>query len=75
MEEDGGEDAWGRMVGRATSPLHKKVVKGALPARGGRVGVFVSAICLLEATSTPMAQRGVLDGVVTAILVGTVSKI
>ena len=75
-EEDGGEDARGRMVGLATSPLNKKVGEGTLPTRASRVGKFFSAVRLLVAAATPMSQSDIVfNSVVATFLIGTVTEI
>ena len=74
--EEGGEDARGRVVGRATSPLNKKVVEGAFSASRGRVGLLFGAIGLLKTAPAPVTQRDIVfGGVISAFLIRAVTEI
>ena len=62
-DSEGGEDARGRPVGLATSPLGKKIVEEAFVAGAGRVDKFIVSVRLFEAPAIPVPEGGGLDNI------------
>ena len=72
-EEEGEEDAWGKVVGRATSPLDKKVGERAFPrVRAGELDDFVMGLRSAGESGYGAARRATDGGLVRAgiLLVG-----